>query len=102
MDAPTPDSTLIGKAKRLADAFQEVFGQPTIRRSSSQRLVIEHLREMCGLDGPLFEQDKEGRFDPLRAAQKDGAQTQFKIIKRQLRIALKNAEPKKKPEAKRK
>lgn len=99
MDVPIPESAQLGKAKRLAEAFQGVFAQPG-RRSSDQRLVMEHLREMCGRDRPIFQQDKEGRFDPLRAAHLDGAATQYLIIKRQLAIALKNAEPKKKPEAK--
>lgn len=99
MDNPIPESAQPGKAKRLADAFQGVFAQPA-RRSSDQKIVMEHLREMCGRDRPVFQQDKEGRFDPLRAAQVDGAQTQYLIIKRQLAIALKNSEPKKKPETK--
>lgn len=99
MDAPIPESAQLGKAKRLADAFQGVFSQPD-RRSSDQKIVMEHLREMCGRDRPIFQPDKNGTFDPLAAAHRDGAATQYLVIKRQLAIALKNAEPKKKPEAK--
>lgn len=100
MEPPVVESALIGKTKRLAEAFQSVFGQPA-KRSSDQRLVMEHLREMCGRDKPVFQPDKNGTFDPLAAAHRDGASTQYLIIKRQLVIALKNLEVKKKPEAKR-
>lgn len=78
----------INASKRTAKAFLNVFGPPS-RRSSDQRIVIAHLRQMCGRDTAVFEQDREGRFDPLRAAHKDGAQTQFLIIKRQVERALK-------------
>lgn len=81
----------ISKARRLALAFEEVFGQAP-RRSSSQRLVTDHLRYMCGRDTPVFVPDKAGSFDPLRAAHKDGAQTQYLIIKRQLAVARKTRE----------
>jgi hypothetical protein len=69
------------------------------KRSADQSLVLEHLRLMCGRDKPIFREDKEGRFDPLRAAHVDGAQTQFLIIKRQLEIARKLVEADK-PKAK--
>lgn len=74
------------KALRLAKAFESVFGQAA-RRSSDQSLVLDHLRKSCGRDFPVFQQDKIGNFDPLRAAHIDGAQTQFLIIKRQLALA---------------
>lgn len=84
----------VSQARRLALAFQSVFGQP-IRRSADQRLVIAHLRLMCGRDSAIFQQNKIGDYDPLRAAHTDGAQTQFLIIKRQLEKARKFAEKEK-------
>ncbi len=93
------DSTAgeVTRARRVALAFQSVFGAASARRSADQRLVLEHLRRCCGRDLPIFVADKEGRFDPLRAAHIDGAQTQYLIIKRQLEIAarLERPEPKK-------
>lgn len=94
------DVEQVGRVKRLAAAFLSVFG-PAGRRSADQRLVLDHLRKMCGRDAPIFQVDKEGRFDPIRAAHLDGAQTQFLIIKRQLEIAARATEEKKKPKAKR-
>ncbi len=90
----------VTRARRLALAFQSVFGV-WARRSVDQKLVLEHLRRCCGRDFPVFVADKEGRFDPLRAAHLDGAQTQFLIIKRQLAIAASVDDPKaKKPTVK--
>lgn len=80
-------------ARRRAKAFEAVFGQPT-RRNADQRIVVDHLRVMCGRDSPVFQLDAAGNFDPLRAAQKDGAQTQYLIIKRQLAIAKKTTDEK--------
>lgn len=103
MDAPNPtqqkaaDLTL---ARRRAKAFEAVFGQPA-RRNADQRLVVDHLRAMCGRDSAVFQPDAAGNFDPLRAAQKDGAQTQFLIIKRQLSIARKTTDEKPKVKVKR-
>lgn len=85
-----PDPT-VSQARRVALAFQSVFGQQ-VRRSSDQRIVVEHLRGMCGRDTPIFVADKIGNYDPLRAAHKDGAQTQYLIIKRQLAIARRLAD----------
>lgn len=84
------------RASRTALAFEGVFGREKGPRSSDQRLVLDHLRLMCGRDGPVFDADKVGNFDPLRAAHRDGAQTQYLIIKRQLRIAAKLGTEKKK------
>ena len=80
------EEMIVTKRRRLAAAFQGVFGQPN-RRSADQKMVLEHLREMCGRDKAIFQPDRNGNFDPLRAAQTDGAQTQYLIIKRQLAIA---------------
>jgi len=71
-----------------------VFGQSS-RRSSDQRLVMEHLRECCGRDKPVFQKDTIGQYDALRAAHIDGAQTQYLIISRQLRNAAKIGDEKK-------
>ena len=94
-EAPSPSKT-----RRMALAFLSVFGPPT-RRSADQRLVVAHLRAMCGRDAAIFQADKLGNFDPLRAAHIDGAQTQYLIIKRQVNVALKLAEEPKKVQAKR-
>lgn len=88
-------------ALRRAHAFQAVFGQPD-NRSADQRIVMEHLRAMCGRDVAVFQADRNGNFDPLRAAHIDGAQTQYLIIKRQLAVARRAAEKDKpKPKTKR-
>ncbi len=94
------ESAAPNRARRVALAFLNVFGAPQ-RRTGDQRLVVEHLRAMCGRDVAIFQQDKIGNFDPLRAAHTDGAQTQFLIIKRQVAVALKIGEEKKKVTAKR-
>lgn len=99
MDQISVSPETISKAKRLALAFQSVFGQ-SARRSSDQRLVLEHIRKCSGQDGPIFVVDKEGRFDPLRAAHIDGARTQYLIIERQLELARRDDEQKPKPKAK--
>lgn len=100
-DLPTVQKTAEPSARRrLAKAFEAVFGQPT-RRNADQRLVLEHLRMMCGRDSAVFQPDTAGNFDPLRAAQKDGAQTQYLIIKRQLGIARQTTDEKPKVRVKR-
>jgi len=89
MESPEVSIETVSKAKRLALAFQSVFGQPG-RRSSDQKLVLEHIRKCAGQDTPIFLCDKEGRFDPIRAAHIDGARTQYLIIERQLELARKS------------
>lgn len=105
MSAEQPINPVVetpSRARRLAKAFESVFGQPMGKRSADQRLVLEHLRKCCGRDQPVFQVDKVGNFDPLRAAHIDGAQTQYLIIKRQLAIAAALEDPiKKKPRIKR-
>ena len=89
------------QARRLALAFMAVFGEEKTR-TSDQRLVVKHMRAMCGRDAPIFQQDKNGNFDAMRAAHIDGAQTQFLIIKRQLALAIKVRDDEKpKPKSKR-
>lgn len=103
MDTPNPTqqkAAELTQARRRAKAFEAVFGQST-RRNADQRLVIDHLRMMCGRDSAVFQADSVGNFDPLRAAQKDGAQTQYLIIKRQLAIARKTTDEKPKVKVKR-
>lgn len=87
--AQPAEEPIAPKAKRLAMAFLSVFGPANGKRSADQRLVLEHFRLMCGRDKPVFQVDKNGNFDPLRAAHIDGAQTQYLIIKRQLAVAQK-------------
>lgn len=87
-----PEQSAPSQARRLAKAFEGVFGQPSGKRSADQRLVIEHLRLMCGRDKPIFQAVNNGNFDPLRAAHIDGAQTQYLIISRQLRVAKRMSE----------
>lgn len=89
--APTEPERPASPARRLAKAFESVFGQPTGKRSADQRMVLYHLRLACGRDKPVFQVDKVGNFDPLRAAHIDGAQTQYLIIKRQLALAKRMA-----------
>jgi hypothetical protein len=100
-DAAREAKLKVTAARRKALAFQEVFGQPG-RRSAASKIVIQHLRDCCGFGKPVFQPDKQGAFDPLRAAHIDGAQTQCLIIDRQLEIArgLEN-EDKPKPKVKR-
>lgn len=86
---PPAEQPMPSQAKRLAMAFLGVFGPERGKRSADQRLVLDHLRLMCGRDKPVFQVDKNGNFDPLRAAHVDGAQTQFLIIRRQLAVAEK-------------
>ena len=93
------DTAAQEKARRLAKAFENVLGQPE-HRSTDQQLVMEHLRRQCGRDFPIFQQDKNGNFDALRAAQIDGAQTQFLTIKRQLALAKTYGSEVKKPKVK--
>ena len=99
MTEESPTVEAVNRSKRLAAAFGSVFGQPGLR-SSNQTIVRDHLRKCCGRDGPVFTPDAQGRFDPLRAAQIDGAQTQYLIIKRQLQIASRQELEKPKPKTK--
>lgn len=87
LDAPVETTA----ARRLALAFQAVFGQDGRNaRSSDQRLVMKHLRKCACMDQPVF-QTVNGVADPVAAAQRDGARTVGLIIERQLELA--RAEP---------
>lgn len=97
--AANPASADVTRAKRLALAFQSVFGTE-FRRSSDQRIVIDHIRKCGAWKSPIFTTDAEGRFDPMRAAHLDGARTISLIIERQLEIAASLEQPAKKPNVK--
>lgn len=87
LDAPAETTA----SRRLALAFQAVFGQEGRNaRSSDQRLVMKHLRKISCMDTPIFV-TVEGVCDPLAAAQRDGARTVGLIVARQLELA--RAEP---------
>lgn len=98
---PTPPSPQesASHARRLAKAFEDVFGTDE-RRTSSQRIVLEHIRKCGNYASPIFTPDKIGAFDPLRAAHIDGARTIALIIDRQLSIASAVNEQPKKPTVK--
>lgn len=95
-----PEVEQVSRAKRLAAAFNTVFGQAR-SRSADQRLVLAHLRDMAAVDTAMFVGDKNGTFDPLAASHRDGARCQFLIIERQLQKFTDSLEPKKKPASKR-
>lgn len=86
--APADPGPTTTHARRLALAFQNVLGQPgRTSRSSDQRLVIKHLRKCGCADSPVFQPDKNGVYDPIAAAMRDGARTISLIIDRQLELA---------------
>ncbi len=99
-DQPTglanPTTAEVTQARRLALAFQSVFGTD-FRRSSDQRLVMAHLAKVGCKDALIFVPDSQGRYDPYAASQRDGARSIILIIERQLAIAGKVDEPAKKP-----
>lgn len=89
------------QARRLALAFQKVFGSDArAGRSSDQRLVMAHMRKVCCMDAPVFQQGTNGAYDPVAAAQRDGARTWGLIVDRQLTLAKKNQEEDEKPKPK--
>lgn len=91
----------LSKKRKVAMAFDRVFGQPS-RRGADQRLVIEVLREACGYGKAIFRFNHDGMTDTHAAAHRDGAQTQFLIIERNLQTAREiQAEEKAKPKVKR-
>lgn len=91
----TPEAVeQVSRAKRLAAAFNSVFGQAR-GRSTDQRLVLDHLRGMACVDTAMFTGDKNGTFDALAASHRDGARVQFLIIERWLAKYVEQQEPKK-------
>ena len=74
------------KNKRLAKAFESVFGQAR-HRSQDQKLVCEHIRKFTSCDTNCERYDKEGRYDPLATASVLGARSTALMIDRQLDIA---------------
>lgn len=94
-----PPNEAIVKAKRLAVAFQAVFGQPG-RRSEDQNLVWDALEVRACYKKPIFSFNTEGVTDPLTAAHRDGARTLLLNVERELEHARKT-EKKTKPKIKR-
>lgn len=91
---PTPDQAAIAKpseARRLALAFQSVFGQAVrTGRTADQRLVLRHLRKVCCADALVFQTHPQtGAMDPIAAAQRDGARSVILIVERWLARARK-------------
>lgn len=67
--ADTITKTDLDKAKekaRLLTAYHRVF------KTDEGKLVLEDLRRAFGTDYPAFRADKEGRYDALHAALRDG------------------------------
>ena len=98
----------LSQARRLALAFQAVFGQAGRNaRGPDQRVVIAHLKKVCAVDRPVFQKispDSPIPYDPIAAAMRDGARAVYLIIERQLEIARKEVDqdmPKTKPKVKR-
>ncbi len=86
------------KARRIASAFEDVFGQPR-SRTASQRLVLEHLETNAGDDGNSyrFSDAKDGIAIIAAGIHRDGAKSNFRIIERQVSLAAKaegDAKPK--------
>lgn len=90
----------VTQARRLHAAFASVFGHPS-RRSTDQKLVMAHFRKVGSADEPIFKADKNGAFDPLGAALRDGARSMVLIIERQLKLERDGVNKKAKPKAKR-
>lgn len=82
-----PNEALV-KAKRLAVAFQTVFGQPG-KRGEDQKLVWDALEVRACFRKPIFSFNTEGMTDPLTSAHRDGARTLFLSIERELEHARK-------------
>lgn len=81
-------ATARAKAQRLANAFAEVFGQQS-KRTPSQKLIVDHLRECAGSDGNFFRfhEGRDGLSVVVSGIHRDGAWSILRIIDRQLKIA---------------
>ena len=86
MSNPVPSSIEVTQSRKLALAFQNVFGTSKLR-GPDQKTVMDHLRKVCMYDKPIFIADSSGAFNSLNAAHIDGARTVYLIIERQLEIA---------------
>lgn len=84
------------KADRLHRSFAEVFGQPR-NRSTSQKLVLEHLSVCAGDDGNdyRFGDAKDGIALIAAGVHRDGARSLLRVIERQLELAAEASRPKK-------
>lgn len=85
----------IDKARRMALAFQTVFG-PEGKRNADQQIVMAELHSRSGIDQPSFKDD----YCPYKAAQRDGAKIEYLFIQQQLKRAAISIEEKKKIEPK--
>lgn len=95
-EAPKPS-----QARKLALAFQAVFGQPGRNaRGPDQRAVMKHLRKVCAVDENMFQFVPGQPADPIAAAHRDGARAAFMIIERQLALARKEDDEIEKPKPK--
>lgn len=83
----------IKKEARLNLAFLSVFGDEK-NRSTDQKMVYNHLKECAGHERIKFGGSRNMEFNPLIAAQLDGAESQFLIIKRRVSNALKQSDSK--------
>lgn len=76
------------KAKRLANAFQEVFGKKA-NRTSSQKIVFNYLSECADDDSNSyrFNDAIDGISRIAAGIHRDGAKSILRIINRQISIA---------------
>jgi hypothetical protein len=74
------------QVRRIALAFQAVFGQER-GRSSDQRIVLACLAAQCGQDKAHSVLDKEGRVDPASAVFFEGSRRVYLFIEGQLKAA---------------
>lgn len=90
------------KAEKLAHAFVVVFGQEKTR-SAEQKAVWTHLSTLAGEEGNDFQfvPGRDGWNTALAAAHIDGAKSQLRIVKRQLKFATTVRDIKPKPVTKR-
>jgi hypothetical protein len=86
------------RAERLAGAFREVFGYER-ERSTSQKLVLEHLSTCAGDDANSyrFNEAKDGLALIAAGVHRDGARSLLRIIERQLAISEKSGSKRPKP-----
>lgn len=79
VDEQPPDKDLIRrqKAQRVINAYHRVFGSRHEDRNDEQRLVMEHLDNSFGFNRPAFLQGRQGQYDPIQAAIRDGQRQVF-------------------------
>lgn len=67
-----PDKIEVLRQSRVMKAYRDLFGDDEKTRSDMQRIVWEDLRVAGYIHQPVFSPDKNGTFDPLSAAFRDG------------------------------